>query len=183
MTSNPSLLSLLAAGIYAVVAMACLIAAAIAQHRRQQAWHMRAWLLLAVFFIALAVLRWLGIEDALREDLRLLLRADDAYSERRNFQRPLAAIVVGLVGLGAMVWLYRGFRTVRGRRNVAVLAAGVGAFTMFGLVLLRLVSLSPVDALLYGPVKLNWALDIGSSVIVSCAAVYYIRLISGQPKG
>jgi hypothetical protein len=173
----------MAAGLYAAVAMACLVAAAFAQRLRQQPWHMRVWLLLAVFFIALAFLRWLGIEDALRNDLRLLLRADDAYSERRSFQRPLAAIVVGLVGLGAMVWFYRGIRTVHGRRNVAVLVAGAGAFTMFGLVLLRLVSLSPVDALLYGPIKLNWVLDIGSSVLISCAAVYYVRLISGRLKG
>ncbi len=178
MTSNPSLFSLAASAIYAVVAVVCLVAAAAAQRRRQQRWHLRAWVLLCLFFFALAALRWFGIEDVLRDDLRLLMRADGAYSERRSFQRPVAAAVVGLAGIGVLVWFYRGFRTVRGRRNVAVMVAAAGAFAMLGLVVLRLVSLSPVDALLYGPIKLNWLVDLGSSALVAACAAAYARLVS-----
>jgi hypothetical protein len=40
---------------------------------------------------------------------------------------------------------------------------------------LRVISLHAIDALLYGPIKLNWVIDLGTSLIVLSAAAYYTR--------
>ena len=133
---------------------------------------------MALLFAALAVMRLYGVEEALRDNMRFALYLDGLYDERRSYQRPVAAAVVGLIGLGLLFWIYTVFRALRGRRNVAVMVACVSGFTMIGLVILRLISLSPVDALLYGPVKLNWFVDLGSSLLVLASAGYYARLVS-----
>jgi hypothetical protein len=171
------LLSIGAAGLYGGVVLLCVLAAATAAFRQQQGWHVTAWLLLALLFVVLCVLRVYGIEEAVRDDLRTLLYRDGVYDERRAFQRPMAASVLALVAIGFAIWIYRGFRTVHGRRNVAVLVACASAFAMVGLMSFRLISLSPIDKLLYGPIKLNWIVDLASSLLVLAAAGYYARLV------
>ena len=178
LTSSPSFLSLAAAGLYGVVVLLCLMAASTAGRRRQKRWHMIAWLLLALLFTGLALLRLYGVEEALRDDLRAVLFADGVYEERRKYQRPIAATVVALLALGVFAWIAHGFRHVRGRRNAAILVALASAFAMVGLIALRLVSLSPVDALLYGPAKLNWIVDLGSALGVLASAGIYFAVVS-----
>jgi len=180
MTSVPTTLSLAVSGLYAAVVLISLAAAGVALQRGQQRWHALAWVLLALLFAGLAVLRVYGVEEALRDDMRVLLVHDGVYDQRRSFQRPVAATAVVLIALGAFAWVYRGFRQVQGRRNAAVLIACASAFAMIGLVVLRLISLSPIDRVLYGPAKLNWILDPATSLLVLGSAAYYAWLVSRQ---
>jgi hypothetical protein len=46
---------------------------------------------------------------------------------------------------------------------------------------LRIASLHMIDALLYGPLKLNWVIDIGGSLVVLVAAIYYVQLVHTRP--
>lgn len=172
MTATPSILSFAAAGLYVLVACSCLCAAVMAQRSQQQSWLVRSWLLIGVFFVLLAILRIWSLEEILRDELRTILKADGAYTERRAFQRPLAASVVGFVILASFFWAYRTVRFMRGRRNLATVIALASAATMLGLVALRLISLSPLDAVLFRGPRLNWFIDLGTSGIVFCAAVY-----------
>ena len=181
MLSNLSVFNIIAVGLYLLVALAGVSGMLGAMRFRQARWHLQVWLLLAAFFLVLAVLRGLGIEDMWQSELRAMMKADGAYQNRRDVQRPLAAGVIAFAGLAAFIWSYRGFRNIRGRRNVAVMVAGASAFVMIALVALRLISLHPVDALLYGSVKLNWIIDIGSSLVVLGAAGYYLRVVSQRP--
>ena len=47
---------------------------------------------------------------------------------------------------------------------------------MIGVMVLRTISFSALDKLLYGPFKLNWVGDIGAALLVLGAAVFYLRL-------
>ena len=179
--AGPSILSLTAAAIYVVVTIACLIAAGVAKNRRQPLRHGRIWVAIAVAFVALAAVRVTGLEDLLRESLREALRADAAYADRRAVQRPLAAIALAGVSLGAMILLWRQSRSVRGRRNVALLVATGATMVMGLLIALRIISLHQVDSLLYGPLKLNWAIDLGASALVLGSAALYVRLVRQRP--
>ncbi len=114
------------------------------------------------------------------ETLRELIRHEDRYSERRSFQKPLVAALL-LIGAGtAVVFIYRARQLAKGRRDVAVLMAVAGGGMMAGLIAIRIISLSAVDRLLYGPLKLNWVLDIGSTIAVLAAAGYYITVVTGR---
>jgi len=180
MSSPPSLLSLSAASLYVLVVCACLVASGSGFRFRQQVWHVRVWLILAVLFALLAALRISNLEEIWRDELRIFLRADAVYDGRRNFQRPIAATIIAILAAATFFGAYRFVRVARGRRNIAAIAAAAGGLVMTGLLALRLISLSPVDALLFGPLKLNWILDIGSSVLILGAAVYYTRLIRSR---
>jgi len=73
--------------------------------------------------------------------------------------------------------LYRWGLGLRGRRNVARLAAVLAACAMLFLMALRAISLHPIDALLYGPLKLNWIVDLGASFLVLGSAIHYTRIV------
>lgn len=132
-------------------------------------------------FAAMAVIRITGIEDLLRETLREALRADAAYADRRAIQRPLAAAALVAITLLAGLMLWRQSRTAKGRRNVAVLVANGSTLTLALLLLLRIISLHQVDSLLYGPIKLNWVIDLGTSALVLACAVLYLTLVRQRP--
>lgn len=141
-------------------------------------WHMRTWIFAAALFLAIATLRVFAVEDALREMLRLSLRTGDHYAERRGFQ---SAIVAAILFVGAMLagWrYYRVARMIRGRRNIATTIARGCALAMILLLALRLISLHAIDAMLYaGPVRLNWIIDIGASLLVMGSAIAYWRIV------
>lgn len=181
MLQNLSLFNLAAVGLYLVVMLTALGATFAAARYRQQGWHLRVWIIIALLFLLFAALRGLGLEEAWRDELRMMMRADGAYASRRDIQRPLASIVIAFAGAGAFIWAYRGFSRVRGRRNVAAMVAVGSALAMTALIVLRLISLHPVDALLYGPFKLNWIIDIGASMIAGGAAVYYLYVVRQRP--
>jgi len=101
----------------------------------------------------------------------------DHYAERRAFQ---SAIVAAILFVGAMLagWrYYRVVRMIRGRRNIATTIARGCALAMI-LLALRLISLHAIDAMLYaGPVRLNWIIDIGASLLVMGSAIAYWRIV------
>jgi hypothetical protein len=179
--AGPSMLSLVAAGLYAVIIVACCVAAVTALRLRQLPQHWRVWAMIALVFVVLAAFRLFGIEEILREALRDLLRADASYAGRRALQRPLAAAALCGIGLVAAFMLWRDYRRVKGRRNTALKVAKVCAMAMVLLMMLRVISLHQIDSLLYGPLKLNWVIDIGASALVLGSAALYVRLVRQRP--
>lgn len=177
MLTTVSTLGLVAAGLYLLVAVAASSAALLAKWRKQQSWHLYSWLALAGFFVLLAALRLLGFEELLRAELRESLRSSATYGNRQDYQRP---IVAGFTVIAAIATSWLASRTIRlakGRRNIAVVTGVVGGLAMVFLITLRLISLHPIDALLYGPAKLNWIGDIGLSCLVGGAAAFYYRIV------
>lgn len=176
----PSTLSLIAAAYYGWVAACCLLAMATANGRKQVRWHGVSWLLLALLFTGLALMRVFAIEDLLREELRLLLRIEGTYDDRRALQGPVFAGLFITAAAIAGFWAYRITRAMNGRRNFAAAFANAGGCCLVFLLLLRIVSLHSVDQLLYGPLKLNWVIDLGTSTVVLVCAVQYWRVVSGR---
>jgi len=175
-----STFSLIAACLYGAVVASCLLALGSAVMRRQTSWHVLGWSAIAVLFVALGVMRLFAFEDLLREALRTVVRNQGAYDNRREFQGPVfAALFIAAAFFGGF-WFYRTSRTVGGRRNVATMIAIGCAFALAFLVMLRIVSLHSVDQLLYGALKLNWIIDIGSSIVVLACGVYYWRVVTGK---
>lgn len=170
-------LSLMAAGLYVLVALATFGAAAIARSNRQQAWHLRGWVILGLLFCLLVILRLYNVEEMLRAAMREYLHAGHAYEARRDFQRPVVAALILLISGIAGWWAYRFGRTLHGRRNIATAVALAAGFAMLLLIALRLISLHFIDVFLYGPAKLNWFGDIGLSLLVGAAALYYIKVV------
>lgn len=180
MAEGPSVLSLMTAGLYVVVVLCCALAARAASAHRQLPTHGRTWVLAALLFAVLALLRVFALEELWRNSLRAALYLEGAYDERRSFQKPIVAAIVAIASGLAFWWVYRFARIVKGRRNMAVTVAQSFAFAMVVLLVLRLISLHAIDALLYGALKINWLVDIGSSLIVGASAVYYWKLVSGK---
>lgn len=180
-SDGPSLLSLVAAGFYVVITMVCLLASGAASRLRQPPRHWQIWAAIALVFAVLATIRVMGLEDILRDALRDILRGERTYGDRRAFQRPLAAGALALVSLIGGFVLFNQARSVRGRRNVALLAATGSALVMALLIALRIISLHQVDSLLYGPLKLNWVIDLSASLLVLGSAAYYLKLVRQRP--
>lgn len=180
MGSDVSSLSLAATFFYLLVSVTSLAAGLKARRFRQQRWHVRTWSLLGILFIALSVMRIFDIEELLRDELREALRSQGSYSGRRGFQRPVAASLLTICAAAGFWWAYRKLRAVRGRRNVAVMLGFASGAAMIPLIMVRLVSLSPIDALLYGPLKLNWIVDLGLSLLVGGCAFAYVRIVGSK---
>jgi hypothetical protein len=181
LSDGPSVLSLIAAGFYAVIVIACLISSSVAVRFGQPARHWQTWAMIALMFLCLAVIRVTGFEELLRGALRDALRADAVYADRRAIQGPLAAAVMVGGGLLAGFMLWRQSRTVKGRRNLALLVAKGSALVLGLLIVLRIISLHQVDSLLYGPPKLNWVIDLGASALVLASAAIYAILVRQRP--
>lgn len=180
MLTKVSTLGLMACAIYLLVAVATTSGALLAHRHKQQRWHLYGWLALSGFFALLVVLRLVGFEDLLRDELRETLRASSTYGSRRDYQRPAAAGLLVMAALAASWWALRTLRLAKGRRNICVLVGLFGGMAMVFLMALRLISLHLIDALLYGPLKLNWIGDIGLSLLVAWAAVYYQRIVASS---
>lgn len=177
-SAAPSILSLIAAGLYTVILALCLYAAMVARRYSQPPAHFWIWGLIGLIFCAFALLRVVGAEELLRMMLRNQLLNDGIYDARRSFQRPLVNVLMVMFA-ALMIWgLVQQYRAaVHGRRNMALFIALAAMATMLFLMGLRIVSLHQVDWVLYGPAKLNWFLDIGASLTVAAAAGYYVRLV------
>ena len=177
----PSILSLGAAGLYAVVLCTCLFAALTAGQNRQPFAHARTWVMVALMFGVLALMRIVNAEDMLRNILRDLLRSEGGYAGRRDVQRIFViAAMIGFAGL-FLFGLWKQWRAAHGRRNVALFAAYAAVAIMLFVMALRIISLHQVDWVLYGPAKLNWFLDIGASLAVLAASIVYVRLVKRRP--
>lgn len=177
MQSVPSTLSLVAVGLYIAVVGVALMVWSRAFQQRQAAWHRQAWAMIAVTFVVFGLMRVLGIEEALQTDLRSALYIESRYEERRAFQGPLFGAVFIVAAAMAAGLFYYVANGVRGRRNIATLVAVGCTGGMIMLVALRLVSLHSVDALLYGPMKINWIADVGLTLAVLGCAVRYRTVV------
>lgn len=159
---------------------ACLFALTTALKQRQVRWHVASWMLLAGLFAGLAIMRAFAIEELVRDDLRFLLRAEGAYEDRHALQGMIfAALFVSAAAIGGF-WFFRVTRTIQGRRNIASTLANAGGAVLLFLVTLRIVSLHSVDQLLYGPLKLNWVIDLGASTLVLGCGIYYWQVVTGR---
>ncbi len=176
MFSGQSVLGVSAAGLYSLVLFACLGAAVLAAIKRAPAKHTIGWTMVALVFAILVVLRAYNLEEMLRQDLRSWLREEGLYQDRREYQRPIAASVIVLLSPIVFFLVYRVANARSSLRNFVFGIAWLGALVMVGLLGLRIISLHQIDALLYGPLKLNWITDIGASLAVLLAAVFYIGL-------
>nr|WP_298925267.1 hypothetical protein [uncultured Erythrobacter sp.] len=181
MSSGPTTLSLLAAGLYALILLSVIFASYMAVSMQQRSAHVRSWMCIALFFMLLIAARLLDLENIVREELREMLTNDARYGDRRVFQSAIVAAIAVLVGVLGMAWFYKNARSVRGRRNIAVVVGLAASGAMIVLIMLRLVSLHAVDTLLYGPLKLNWVGDLGLSCTVGAAALFYVKTVRQRP--
>lgn len=181
MSASVSMFSLAATVLYAGVALSAMAAFGTATTSGQPGWNRNVWLGLAILFVVLIVLRGFALEDVVRDALRDELRSDGSYAQRRAAQGIIASVVLCVVGAAGFWWLYRISKLLRGRRNFATMGALLAGALMLFLVVLRTISLHMIDRALYGPFKLNWIVDIGTSLVVLGAAIYYIRLVRARP--
>lgn len=175
MFSGQSAFGIGAAALYALVAMACGYASLRAASAHDAKADMRHWMLIALFFCGLIALRAFDIEDILRGNFRGWLRAEGVYQDRRDYQRPLVAGLIAIAAPLIFMLIYRFANHRAARRNLAVGIALIASFVMLGVLGLRIISLHQIDRLLYGPLKLNWLFDIGASMTVLGAAIFFIR--------
>lgn len=182
MFTGQSPLGLAAAWLYVAVLLACIAASMAGAARNQPSSHTLQWAGLAVLFAALFAMRALGIEEELRQGLRANLLESGDYDRRREYQRPMVAAVI-VLGAAVAFWLfYRIVQSVSQRRMLALSTAMLGGIGIAGLLILRIISLHQVDAVLYGPLKLNWVGDVGASLWVMAAAIYYARVVTGPQR-
>lgn len=177
MSVGPSLLSLTAATLYAVVTLTCIIAGLAALRRHQTAWHLRCWLAIAMLFAVFAVLRLVDFEDLFRDQMRDMLRSSGSYSDRRKMQGPVLVVVLFVVAVTAGLVLRWLAPLAKGRRNLAVLASAGATSAVMLLLALRLLSYGPLDRILYGPLKPHWIIDLGSASSVLVCAIFYAWLV------
>jgi succinate dehydrogenase hydrophobic anchor subunit len=176
----PSALSLVACGVYLIVAVCAWQAGRVARERRQQAWHSNTWVLIVAFFLLLIASRLLGLEELIRAELRDVLKAQNLNEDRRTLQGPVIAAVIIVFAASGMLAIYWIAQRLSGRRNIAV-AVAIGACGVMSITIaMRTVSLHSLDRLLNGPLKLNWVGDIGASLAVLIAAIIYARIVSGR---
>lgn len=142
------------------------------------------WILATLLFVIAAISRYFGIEEQIRVWFRALLRSDKLYSNRFEFQSIFASLVVIIAAAGALWSVVNRMHSGKLRRGalpLATLVAASGCATMLCLIVLRLVSFHVTDVLLFGGPRLNWFLDIGSTLSVAYAAVVHVRLL-GRPR-
>ena len=111
-----------------------------------------------------ALMQVFAVEEWLRRDLREMLYERHSYEQRRVLQEPLTVlIIVGAAGAAARIMSFV-MTSVKGRRNVALITALGCSGGVIVLAAFRVISLHFIDDLLYGPLKLNWCLDLGLSL-------------------
>lgn len=167
-------LSLFGVFFYAITAALCLAAVrAVRVHSRAER-HFANWLVIALFFFVLMILRGFMVEDWTEQTLRRALKAGQLYQERRELQAALAAGLATLSVLAAGFAGYRAIKRVENRCDIVVLIANAASLAMLALLGLRLLSYHTIDALLYGT-RLNWIIDIGATISVAVSALLYLK--------
>lgn len=160
---------------YGVTALACGFAAAASHpHVRLRAgrWF---WAGCGLFFCLLAASRLSGLEDLIRNGARGMLKRSGHYADRWDWQAPAMAaalLVLAIMAIPVVRWQIRDVRQVLSRQAAW---ARLGVLAMVGLIALRLISLHSTDRLLYGPLHLNWLVDIGATLAVGVSAARFAR--------
>lgn len=166
--------------LYALVAGSCIwawrCAATDAREWRDQS----KWLLVALLFMVLILLRAFDVEVAVRAGLRDLARERGLYSERRTWQGPLAAMAI-LCAAGVFWYALRSWSRIESRTRLYTLAASLAALGYLPLYALRIISLHFTDRLLYsGPLRLNWLVDVGLAFVIGTASVLFMHRLGAR---
>jgi len=175
-----TILSATAIVLYAITVALAIIAARTSRRCEQQLWHFRVWFGVALFFCCLMIMRYLGFEENLRAHLRAWLFAESLLAARRSIQAPLAVVLVAFFPIAFIAAAHYFAKRVSGRRNIAVLAAVASCSVMVATIAARTISFHALDWFLNGPLKLNWAGDIGATLGVISAASIYVLLVNGR---
>ncbi|WP_120077449.1 hypothetical protein [Aurantiacibacter odishensis] len=163
-----------AIGLYLLTAALCCIAAYCARKTLSPQHRSLRWGIVSAAFIALAAIRFFAVEEIVRRSLRQALRQSQLYADRAEVQGPLlVAAAIALFIMGMAAWHHIS-RTHGPQRYLAV--AEMAALAFAPLFALRLLSLHSVDQLLYyGPVKGNWLIDAGLTLLVAGCALLALR--------
>lgn len=133
------------------------------------------WIGIAVIFVLLAMSRISGAEEWLEGVLRTWLVGSHLYEGRRDIQRPVAAMALVVIALAALAFVMRKSVVMR-LIETPIAWARTAAIAMLALVVVRVISFHPFDAVLYAkPLHPNWILDLGLTGIVAAAAVMALR--------
>jgi hypothetical protein len=92
-------------------------------------------------------------------------------------QGPLFGVIFIAAATVAAGLFYLIAKGAGGHRNVIMLVALGCTGGMIVLATLRMISLHSVDAMLYGPLKINWIMDMGLSVAVLGCALRYLTAV------
>lgn len=172
--------SLIGVLLYSVTAACCLFAVQNARNYHASAMQTANWLAIAAVFVGLIALRGFLIEDWIEQTIRQLIRDTGGYNERRRYQAVIAIVMSGL----ALVVLFVGYRSfvrVRCRSDMILFFANAACVAMIGLIAFRMLSLHAVDRVLYD-FKVNWVIDIGTTIVVAGCAVVFARSVKSQPN-
>lgn len=181
--SGPSTFGLIAAGLYCVTGSLGALAAWRAGAGGHAPRHVRLWLLVALAFVLLALSRVTMAEDVLHGWLRGQLEGMALYEHRRTLQLPLVLLTTA-AAFASLAWWLAIWRRISGRRRERMVhLAWLGLLGMGSLIVLRIVSLHGIDSWLYSGLRLNWWLDIGSSLVVGSAAIRYLWLLRVAVRG
>lgn len=177
--TGPTTYSMIGAGIYLGVCALSIAAALVSTADRNSRNQRIGWVLIGVLFAILAASRIFMLEEHLRGVLRSMLRANSEYGMRRMFQLPVTILVliVGALIAGATVHWER--KRAGDRRSRLLSWAWMASGIMMLLLAARIVSFHTLDMIL-GTFRLNWIIDIGSSLAVGILALAYMRM--PEPK-
>lgn len=170
------MLTILALSLYVFVAAASLFAMLQAFKTGQPIAERMTWGISSLFFLGLAAMRALGVEEIVRMSIREYAKGNALYSDRWYLQAPL--FILTFVAISALAWfLFQRMRIARvSKRAFMSNIAQLAMLSFVPLIALRMISIHNFDRLLYGgPVKLNWILEFGLCSAVLVAACIYAR--------
>lgn len=172
--------------LYLLVVLTALIAWQTAQRHGRSRSHSAHWIIVAIGFAGLMLIRIGELEVAARRWLRGSLESGGLYAERWEFQAPLAGIAI-CASAALTVYAVRAWPGPHSRSALLVWISRLALLGFVPLFGLRLVSLHTTDQLLYaGPVRLNWVIDGGLTLASLAAAGLYVanlRRRGRDPQG
>lgn len=178
----PSLLSQIAASAYVLVGIMCFCASAAAMRFPRSAWHWRAWALVGVIFLLFALMRFFSVEEVLRDELRSSLHAQSSYGERGNVQRAFLAGFLVICSFPIIYFIISKEKNLKFLGSATINLAVLSCSLMIILMIIRTISWHDIDKILYGPLKINWFLDLGLTCATLCFAVIYAYQAFQPPR-
>ncbi|WP_338467569.1 hypothetical protein RXV95_03135 [Novosphingobium sp. ZN18A2] len=181
----PSIPSLAGAVVYVLVAGLAARAATVAHRQGRTTGEIRQWRAICAMFAIFAAIRVLNIDHDVQDIVRAAARSDRIYNARSEWQRPVSAALVLVLGVLAY-WTVRTISRQRRKpvQRVLVLArfAAIAMATYFAI---RLVSLHAIDALIYrgGIFRVNYLIDMGLAGLIGlCSAIYVRQIRRERPR-
>ena len=138
------------------------------------------WLVIAAIMIFLGVNKQIDFQTLLTEIGRDVAREGGWYHLRRHVQVAfiLIVLVLGSMGLAAMLWLTRG-----NLRDLRLPLAGLALVGTF--VVIRATSFQKVDILIHldlAGIRVNWILELGGIAVIAAGAIVRLRRAAASRK-